>query len=191
MDGSDTCPGATQVWQGTTNGCTNYATVDGYSNCGTGSPPGGDVWFKYVPPATGSVTIDTQGSFLDTIVSVHSGCPGTVADMLACNDDFAAPQRWSQVTVPVAAGSTYLIRVAGYGGSTGPFQLNISAVSACYANCDGSSATPILNANDFQCFLNKFAANDPYANCDGSTASPMLNANDFQCFLNKFATGCS
>jgi hypothetical protein len=63
--------------------------------------------------------------------------------------------------------------------------------AACYANCDGSTAPPILNANDFQCFLNRFAAADSYANCDGSTASPVLNANDFQCFLNAFAAGCS
>jgi hypothetical protein len=63
--------------------------------------------------------------------------------------------------------------------------------TVCYANCDGSTAPPILNANDFQCFLNKFAAGDPYANCDGSTSSPALNANDFQCFLNAFTVGCS
>ncbi len=61
----------------------------------------------------------------------------------------------------------------------------------CYANCDGSTSTPILTANDFQCFLNKFAAADPTANCDGSTATPILTANDFQCFLNTYAAGCS
>jgi hypothetical protein len=62
---------------------------------------------------------------------------------------------------------------------------------ACYANCDGSTAPPILNTNDFQCFMNKFAAGDSYANCDGSTNPPVLNVNDFQCFVNKFAAGCS
>jgi acid phosphatase len=60
----------------------------------------------------------------------------------------------------------------------------------CYANCDGSAAAPVLNANDFQCFLNAFANSDSYANCDGSTADPVLNGNDFQCFLNQFAYGC-
>ena len=63
--------------------------------------------------------------------------------------------------------------------------------AACYANCDGSTIAPILNANDFQCFLNAFAASQSYANCDGSTIAPVLNANDFQCFLNQFAAGCS
>lgn len=60
----------------------------------------------------------------------------------------------------------------------------------CYANCDGSSAAPVLNVNDFVCFANRFAAGDPYANCDGSTAPPLLNVNDFLCFLNEYAAGC-
>ena len=34
-------------------------------------------------------------------------------------------------------------------------------------------------------------SNNCYANCDGSTVQPVLNANDFACFLNKFAAGCS
>ncbi|MBX3377703.1 MAG: immunoglobulin domain-containing protein [Phycisphaeraceae bacterium] len=71
-----------------------------------------------------------------------------------------------------------------------PAVLTVSGQS-CYANCDGSTGAPLLTANDFQCFLNKFAAGDTYANCDGSTGSPLLTANDFQCFLNKFAAGCS
>jgi len=61
----------------------------------------------------------------------------------------------------------------------------------CYANCDGSTTPPILNVNDFICFLNAYSAADPYANCDGSTASPILNVNDFTCFLNQYAAGCS
>jgi hypothetical protein len=60
----------------------------------------------------------------------------------------------------------------------------------CYANCDASTAAPLLTANDFQCFLNTFAAAAPYANCDGSTSLPALTANDFQCFLNAYAAGC-
>ncbi|MBL9031431.1 MAG: hypothetical protein JNM80_06955 [Phycisphaerae bacterium] len=62
--------------------------------------------------------------------------------------------------------------------------------TTCYANCDQSMIPPVLNVNDFTCFLNKFAAGDPYANCDQSTIPPVLNVNDFTCFLNKFAAGC-
>ncbi len=64
------------------------------------------------------------------------------------------------------------------------------AAPPCYANCDASTVPPILNVNDFNCFLNRFTAADPYANCDGSTTPPVLNVNDFICFLNRFAAGC-
>jgi hypothetical protein len=76
------------------------------------------------------------------------------------------------------------------GGASSPYIAEFRACT-CYPNCDSSATLPVLNINDFQCFLNKFAANDPYANCDHSTTPPTLNINDFQCFLNAFAAGCS
>lgn len=76
-------------------------------------------------------------------------------------------------------------------GQTGAnFKLWGSPMS-CYANCDASTGTPILTANDFACFLTKYAAGTLYTNCDHSTSAPLLNVNDFQCFLNAFAAGCS
>jgi len=60
----------------------------------------------------------------------------------------------------------------------------------CYANCDWSSTAPLLNVNDYLCFLQKFAAGDVWANCDTSSASPVLNVNDFVCFMGRFAAGC-
>jgi hypothetical protein len=66
----------------------------------------------------------------------------------------------------------------------------VSNPPTCYANCDASTLPPVLNVNDFTCFLNKYAANDPYANCDASTIAPVLNVNDFTCFTNRYAAGC-
>jgi hypothetical protein len=60
----------------------------------------------------------------------------------------------------------------------------------CYANCDGSTATPILNVGDFTCFLQRFAAGESYANCDNSGVPPVLNVGDFTCFLQSYAFGC-
>ena len=64
------------------------------------------------------------------------------------------------------------------------------SIAVCYANCDGSTIQPILNVNDFSCFLNRYAAGDPYANCDGSSIAPTLTFSDFTCFLGKYAAGC-
>jgi hypothetical protein len=60
----------------------------------------------------------------------------------------------------------------------------------CYANCDGSTQSPVLNVADFTCFLQRYAGQDPYANCDASTSPPQLNVADFTCFLQKYASGC-
>jgi hypothetical protein len=62
--------------------------------------------------------------------------------------------------------------------------------TTCYANCDGSTAAPVLNAADFACFLAAFGSGSPYANCDASSTPPRLNVADFGCFLRRFASGC-
>jgi trimeric autotransporter adhesin len=67
-----------------------------------------------------------------------------------------------------------------------PAQLTV----ICYANCDESTAPPILTANDFVCFLVRYVGAHPLANCDGSTTTPQLTANDFLCFLTRFAQSC-
>jgi hypothetical protein len=69
--------------------------------------------------------------------------------------------------------------------------LYFGLVESCYANCDGSSTSPILNVLDFGCFSNAFAAGSTYANCDSSSTPPILNVLDFSCFLNRFSVGCN
>lgn len=90
----------------------------------------------------------------------------------------------------VSDGGTYQVQIDNACGSVTDW-VGVSLNPACYANCDDSTTPPILNANDFQCFLNAYAAGQSYANCDGAMSTPILTANDFQCFLNRFAAGCS
>ncbi|MBX3377580.1 MAG: hypothetical protein KF678_11330 [Phycisphaeraceae bacterium] len=97
----------------------------------------------------------------------------------------------SILSVSAADAGTYEVVISNACGSaTSVGAVVVIAPPVCYANCDGSTGLPKLTANDFICFINKFAENDPYANCDGSTGSPVLTANDFQCFINAFANGC-
>ena len=77
---------------------------------------------------------------------------------------------------------------AASGGLSGPNFLVF--LPRCWANCDGGTASPLLNVNDFVCFLSRFTAGDAYANCDASTLPPTLNVNDFACFASLFAAGC-
>jgi hypothetical protein len=85
--------------------------------------------------------------------------------------------------------------VGGYGSppgstSTEAFLWIGDVPGACYANCDSSTAPPLLNVADFSCFLQRFVSGDTYANCDLSTTPPVLNVQDFTCYLRKFAAGC-
>jgi serine protease AprX len=79
------------------------------------------------------------------------------------------------------------------------FSYTPEEAGACYANCDGSSVQPVLNVDDFTCFINQYANAQGlphaqqlthYANCDGSTTAPALNVDDFTCFINRYAMGC-
>jgi hypothetical protein len=76
------------------------------------------------------------------------------------------------------------------GGGNAPALAQWVGCPNCYANCDGSTVPPVLNVEDFTCFINKYARNDPYANCDGSTTQPILNVEDFSCFISRFVQGC-
>jgi len=112
---------------GTYVGSTVGSTNDGVVNCGTAetSP---DVWLKVTPEAAAGLVVATcGGATYDTVLSVHTACPATVANQLVCIDDSCGIQ--TQVTVPVAAGATYYIRVSGYSGDTGPFTIALSSIA--------------------------------------------------------------
>jgi hypothetical protein len=141
------------------------------------------LWFgDWNDPAT---TRDT-GLFLDGTLLIQEGVTTVnglvVQSIVNVQNAYTMSPNGRYIICRVTLAGDAIVRSAA---------LLITVGAPCYANCDESSAAPILNANDFQCFLNRYAAGESYANCDGSTGNPVLNANDFQCFLNAFAIGCS
>ncbi len=60
-------------------------------------------------------------------------------------------------------------------------------VPRCRANCDGSTAAPVLTVEDFACFSAKFVSADPYADCN---EDQRLSVADFTCFQAQFVAGC-
>jgi hypothetical protein len=127
LDGADTCAEATPVVEGSFSSTTAELTSDGAESCAnsTDSP---DAWYAFTPDDACSVSVTLCGSDYDTALSIHSDCPGSVENQIACNDDSCGVQ--SAVVFDAIAGTTYLIRVSGFGGSSGAFQLNIDCVEA-------------------------------------------------------------
>lgn len=128
--------------------------------------------------ATGAGPLSYQWRHYDTPLVNGGRISGADTPDLAVSGVLFADAGWYDVVVTDSCGPVITDRA----------QIGVSG--PCYPNCDGSTAPPILNANDFQCFLNQYAVGIPYGNCDGSTVAPVLNANDFQCFLNQYAAGC-
>ena len=124
---NDTCGFATAIWPGVYEGSTIGADGDGDASCGqsTGSP---DLWYSYTPASGGILTVETcGGGDFDTVLSVHSGCPGTTANELACDDNGCPlPGGASRLSMPVTGGVTYLIRVSGHDGASGDFLLTLA-----------------------------------------------------------------
>jgi hypothetical protein len=124
------------------------STISG-TNCGAtgatnsscafgGGPDNFDIWFSISLPA-GQYAADTEGSVLgDTTLVAFDGCAGAE---LACDDD-AGSGLLSRITFTLAAPTTVVFRVAGWGNGAGPVTLNV-AEFVPPANDDCSTA-PLL-----------------------------------------------
>ncbi len=122
---ADDCHDAILIESGTHSGDTGNATNDGSASCGT-SDESPDTWFLYAASEDGVLRVDTCGSSWDTVLSIHTGCPGTAANEIACNDDACGLQ--SIVQFQVTAFTDYVIRVSGFDGASGPFTLTVGMV---------------------------------------------------------------
>jgi len=123
---NDDCVNALEVGPGTYTGTTATATASEGASASCGNSSGGkDVWYKITPSEDATLVVATCGSGYDTVLSVHTGCPGTTSNEIACNDDACDGTR-SRIDVPVSAGVTYYIRVAGWGSASGSYTLTVA-----------------------------------------------------------------
>ncbi len=92
-------------------------------------PVGTNRWFRLTSPRKTTALLNTDGSFIDTVLAAFRGSIVNVASLqpLACNDDRAPTQVTSACNLPVEADQLYLICIAGKHGANGPVQLNYAA----------------------------------------------------------------
>jgi len=121
---NDACAAASVIGDGTLTGSNDSASNDGSASCDGPTPPL-DVWFRYTAALDGPVAFDTFGSSIDTVLSIFDGCPdGGRETELACNDDSAGTAQ-SQVVLDMTTGQEVWVRVGGFGGGTGAYELNV------------------------------------------------------------------
>lgn len=149
------CGGAVEISDGTLLVGTLFgAGADGDASCGT-SDGNQDVWYVFNAACNGTLLITTCGTDdmgetdlgMDTVVSIHSACPGTEANQLACNDDAGVPcppnegiELDSRVSAVLSAGDVAYVRVTHYSER---FRNGIFRLQADYTS---TLTAPLINA---------------------------------------------
>ena len=105
---------------------TSGATSLGDPRPSCASTTSNGVWFTFVPPADGIVTLSTCGSDFDTVLQVYTGeCDSLVPLEGGCNDDLgpACPGVQASVQFYGTANTVYRILAGGFTGQTGRLQI--------------------------------------------------------------------
>lgn len=135
---NDDCAGSIPVFVGLNDIDSNNATTGGPPGDDSQCPGtflgdvGNDIWYSYVPPEDGLLTVSTCDlANWDTDLLVYSGNCGGGLTQLACNGDTGGCSTFTSTVedVPVSGGVTYQIRIASWSaGTTGTGQLDVNFV---------------------------------------------------------------
>lgn len=102
-------------------GNTTGARDDWTPACETEDSTAGDYTYAWVAPSAGTWSFDTTGSDYDTILGVYAWDRSS----LGCDDDGAADEHGSLVTLPLEAGQMVIVSVDGYASISGNYTLSI------------------------------------------------------------------
>ena len=146
--GNDDCIGAIPLAINTSCSYSTYSTVGATGSTGVPAPgcasySGGDVWFSFVVPANGQVTVDTQtGGMTDSGMAWYTGTCGSLT-LLECDDDDSANGLMSSITrTGLTPGATIYVRIWEYSNDN-PGTFGICATSP------GPCTTPGAQASGF------------------------------------------
>ena len=92
---------------------------------------GTSVWWSFVAPGYGTVTLSTEGSTFDTMLAVYQGAAVNTLVPLATND---GPGNASTVSIRVEPGRTYHVAVDGGAGLTGSIILGFTWAPASFVS---------------------------------------------------------
>jgi uncharacterized protein (TIGR03437 family) len=135
------------------------------------------VWFRYTATFTGTIQIDTYGSYYDTVLSAYPA--SDTGTELACNDDANDGTLQSAAAIGVVAGKSYLIEVSDYddgnGGSGGLMQLNVNGMGVASVGNDEPAGATAISSLPFTIAQTTQAATsnaaDPVHSCTGKADS--------------------
>ena len=131
------------------------------------------VWFRWLAPASGDITIDTFGSDYDTTLAVYTGDNFTSFNTIAVNDDAAGLQ--SAVTFFAVGGTVYQIAVDGFSDRQGQVVLNYEFAGGNAVDNDALGSRAFLQATDSVSSSNIGASGEQGEPIHAGVSSPLAS----------------
>ena len=159
---NDNCSGAIVLTPGATfNTNPLTANLTGATNSNPPAPgcasfAGGDVWYSVVVPASGSITIETGGTFTgdDTGMAVYSGTCGNLV-LVSCDDDSSSNGSYSLISLTNrTAGEILYINTWQYNTGVSAISYQISAYDASLSSSSFDMSSFVAYPNPVKDVLN-------------------------------------
>jgi hypothetical protein len=171
------CQNRIVIGDGVTPFTNEHATTDGPSEpteCTFLSNPqiNHDIWYEYTTTCTGDLTVSLCDSDFNTKLGVYLGniCP-TQDDTISACDTVSCPNAHSTLTMPVAEGETFIIRVGSRTIQMGEGNINIVCDEITQPTCPADfNGDGVVNVGDLLILF------DAWGSCPGCPED--LNGDD-------------
>jgi large repetitive protein len=137
-----------------------------------------DVWYSFTATGSNAYVVNLTSAAIDGVIAVYSGaCAAPV--FISCADAAGLGGAESLSLGQLAAGS-YLVRVYGWNGGTGAFNVSVVAGSPLPPANDACSGAIVLNPAAVPVLIpgtsaNATASSTPIPACSGATSSGALD----------------
>lgn len=103
---------------------------------------GSSLWWKWVAPSAGQLSINTLGSSFDTLIGLYTGANLSSLNYAATNDILDGTNGAGGLLMQVVAGQEYALSVDGISGVSGTVNLNWNLNTSAKANLSVSISGP-------------------------------------------------
>jgi len=161
---------------GTTVGATQQTNNANFGTPGCASM-GEDVWYTFIAPSSGDVTISTQSAGItDGAMALYDSDCSSFTE-LDCDDDGGSGFMPEIAMSGLTPGASYFIRFWDYGGGAGTFDICILD-NTPGVNCSSCGNPTIVSSMPFVKSTSTCGACDNYSSSD-ACGSSYMNGDDF------------
>lgn len=135
---------------GAVSGFSVLATKETSEPSNVNNSGGSSVWWKWVAPSAGQLSINTLGSSFDTLIGLYTGSSISALNYAASNNINDGTNGAGGLLMQVVAGKEYELAVDGVNGTSGVINLNWNLNTSAKANLSVNISGPpsvVLGSN--------------------------------------------